>query len=112
MAVKRLWKSVFKYNISAIITISDIVAVGIYKASKELGIRIPKDISIIGNDDIPLARYLEPSLTTIRQPKFKLGYKSTEFLLDYIVNGTYNKNDVKTFIFETKLIIRNSTLKK
>ncbi|MCL6087721.1 MAG: LacI family transcriptional regulator [Actinobacteria bacterium] len=97
-----------KYNITAIITICDLAAVGVYKAAKELGVTIPDDISVIGNDDIPLARYLNPSLTTTRQPKFKLGYKSAEILLDCIKNENFNKENVKIYELDTKLMIRDS----
>jgi DNA-binding LacI/PurR family transcriptional regulator len=52
---------------------SDYLAVGAYRAAREMGVRIPQDVSVISFDDFPLARYLDPPLTTFRQPLEEMG---------------------------------------
>jgi LacI family transcriptional regulator len=94
---------------SAVITIFDYIAVGAYKAIKELGLNIPKDISIIGNNDTPLSRYIDPPLTTFRQPRFKLGFKSGKILIDSIQNPSRN---IKKIIISSKFVIRDSVIKR
>ena len=58
---------------SAVLLCSDYLAVGAYKATREMGFSIPEDISIISFDDFPLAQYLDPPLTTFRQPLQEMG---------------------------------------
>ncbi|GAI95635.1 unnamed protein product, partial [marine sediment metagenome] len=70
--LKKLLQS--KIIFTGILAISDLIAVGVYGGAKKYGLKIPDDISVIGNDDIPLAKYLSPPLTTIYQPKFLIGY--------------------------------------
>ncbi len=66
---------------TAVVTSSDLVAIGAMKAFLSAGMRIPEDISVVGFDDILLASYFHPSLTTIRQPKYEMGKMGVEFLL-------------------------------
>jgi LacI family transcriptional regulator len=89
---------------TAIIT-SDHVAQSIYKAVEDCGLKIPDDISIFGNDDIPLAKFMSPPLTTISQPKFELGKVATMNLFDKI-----NKNSTANSMIElkSKIIERES----
>jgi LacI family transcriptional regulator len=58
---------------SAVLLCSDYLAVGAYRAVKEMGLSIPADISIVSFDDFPLAQYMEPPLTTFRQPLQEMG---------------------------------------
>lgn len=60
---------------------SDVVAVGAIKAAHELGVRVPTDVSITGYDDIELAAYLDPPLTTLRNPMRELGETALDLLL-------------------------------
>ncbi len=57
------------------------MAIGVMHRLKELGLRIPEDVSVIGFDDIELAAYVKPALTTIRQPLQKIGKIAAETLL-------------------------------
>ncbi len=61
------------------------------KAIKDLGLEIPKDISVVGFDDIPLAEYTTPPLTTIKQDFYERGIVATNQLLKMINNSEYNK---------------------
>ena len=61
---------------TAIFCASDRMALGVYEALKEMGLRIPTDVSVVGFDDDPLSRYLEPPLTTIRVPHDEMGRRA------------------------------------
>lgn len=73
-------------EVTAIFCASDIMAFGVIKAAKELGRCIPKDLAIVGFDDIPTAKYVEGGLTTIAQDAYLMGVESTKVLLQ-IING-------------------------
>ncbi|MCH4170328.1 MAG: LacI family DNA-binding transcriptional regulator [Lactobacillus sp.] len=68
----------------AIITGSDEVATGIVSLAKSLNIKIPQDLSVLGVDDQPLAKFLSHPLTTIRQPITQMGQQVAEVLIDNI----------------------------
>ena len=75
---------------TAIFCASDRMALGVYEALKETGLRIPDDVSVVGFDDDPLARYLEPPLTTIRVPHDEMGRRAVADLAarsDYVHEG-------------------------
>lgn len=94
-------------EITAIFCASDMMACGAYRAIRELGKSIPKDISIIGFDDNPLAEYLSPSLTTIRQDFYNKGYKAAEVLYKMIQGESESSRVVQ----DHKLILRDSVAK-
>jgi len=99
-----------KTSFTGVITICDLSAVGVYKAANKFNLKIPNDLSVVGNDDIPLAKYLNPSLTTIHQPKYLLGYKSAKLLLSQIQNK--NHNDIKVIKLDVSLIKRCSVKRR
>ncbi|WP_434999381.1 substrate-binding domain-containing protein [Vibrio scophthalmi] len=66
---------------SAIFVCNDMMAMGVINAANEKGIAIPEELSIIGYDDIQIAKFMSPSLTTIHQPKYRLGQAAVETLL-------------------------------
>ncbi|KNI90021.1 hypothetical protein AEU26_20215 [Salmonella enterica subsp. enterica serovar Kentucky] len=65
----------------AVFTGNDAMAVGAYQALYQAGLRIPQDMAVIGYDDIELARYMTPPLTTIHQPKDELGELAIDVLI-------------------------------
>ena len=77
-----------KKDLTAVLT-ADIVAYGLYMAAEELGMKIPDDISIFGNDDLDFSKTLVPRLTTTFQPKRKAGKIAARLLLNKI-NGLYS----------------------
>ena len=84
---------------------NDVTAIGALRAADEMGIKVPEEISIIGIDDIDMAKYIRPSLTTIRVPKKELGRFAVKLLADRIETG--RKMPVKVELpFE--LIVRES----
>ncbi|NUK28854.1 LacI family DNA-binding transcriptional regulator [Parageobacillus sp. VR-IP] len=94
-------------HITAFFCASDLMALGVIKAAKRLGKRIPNDVAIIGYDDIILASYATPPLSTIAQNKFAMGYEAAKLLI-HMLEGKATSH-VK--ILETELKIRESTVK-
>jgi len=94
---------------TAVITISDLLAIGIYKAANELGFDIPGNYSIIGYDNIKVTSALHPPLTTIHQPRRRIGINSTRILLNNI-NSEYKKI-IERVAFDPHIVIRGSVRK-
>ncbi|HGJ5891201.1 MAG TPA: HTH-type transcriptional repressor PurR [Arsenophonus apicola] len=92
---------------SAIFCGGDIMAMGAICAANELGIRVPHDISIIGYDNVRNARFFTPALTTIHQPKERLGQMAFTMLLDRIIN---KRKDAQTIEIHPELIERRSVV--
>lgn len=69
---------------TALVCATDVIAVGAIRAAHELGVKVPEDVSIVGYDDIDLASYVDPPLTTLRNPMRELG----EVALDLLLRGS------------------------
>lgn len=93
---------------TAVFLATDSLAIGAYKAVYEKNMVIPRDISLIGFNDIPSAKYLSPPLTTVRLYMDFMGERAVEILVDRI-NSEYNI--FTRTIISTKLMIRESTKK-
>jgi len=91
-------------EITAVFFASDLMAIGGIRACQELNINVPQNMSIIGFDDIELASLINPSLTTVRQEKFRLGYVAAEHLLE-IIGGAAPRR----IYIPHKIIVREST---
>jgi LacI family transcriptional regulator len=89
----------------AVFAASDNMAIGAMRAVREAGLRIPQDIAFVGFDDLPLAKFPEPQLTTVRQPISRFGFKAVETLIDLIDNGI---KPARRIIMDTELVIRES----
>ena len=72
---------------TALLCASDEIALGAYGATRARGLRIPEDIAITGWDDIQLARFVSPALTTVRQPMRELGATAARLLFERIAGG-------------------------
>ena len=92
---------------TAIVCFNDHQALAVMTALKELNIRVPDDISIIGNDDIYYAKIYPIPLTTIRAPQHEIGRKAAEILIRNIEAPTLLPNE--HVILETEFIVREST---
>jgi DNA-binding LacI/PurR family transcriptional regulator len=91
---------------TAVFVASDVVSLGALRAIKHAGLRIPQDIAVVGFDDIPLADYYDPPLTTIRIPSYGLGWAAGERLVRIIQGETLDQEGV---LLESKLIVRESS---
>ncbi|MBN2091833.1 LacI family DNA-binding transcriptional regulator [candidate division KSB1 bacterium] len=92
---------------TAIVCFNDQQALAVLTALKELNIRVPDEISIIGNDDIYYARLYPVPLTTIRAPQAEIGRKAAEILIRNIESPSLLPNE--RIVLETEFIIREST---
>ncbi|KRN57869.1 laci family transcription regulator [Carnobacterium divergens DSM 20623] len=101
-------QQLLQQNITALFCGNDQMAIGAYRAINEAGKQIPKDISVIGYDGLEITDYLVPSLTTVAQPIFEIGYFAAKFLIDHINNP---KEKVPNKYFDTQLVLKNSTKK-
>jgi DNA-binding LacI/PurR family transcriptional regulator len=90
---------------TAVFVASDVVAIGAIQMIKQFGLQIPKDISIIGFDDIPIAQYLDPPLSTIHLPAYGLGWAAGDRLIRLILG---EKLEQVTVLLDTELITRSS----
>ena len=91
----------------AIFAASDVFAAVAVKVAKLLGMNVPKDLMVVGFDNIDMSTISDPAITTINQPKFQLGYTACSLLLDQIANPYAEPQHV---FLETELIVRGSTL--
>lgn len=90
---------------------NDLIAIGAMKELKEKGYLIPDDIGVMGYDDIYMASLVEPSLTTVRQPNYQMGYKAMELLEERLKKAPGSENtlsEMKTITLDTEIIVRNS----
>jgi len=92
---------------TAVFVASDVVALGAMQAIKRAGLRIPEDIAVVGFDDIPLAEYYDPPLTTLRLPAYGLGWAAGERLVR-LVNA--EGLDQENVLLESELITRQSSV--
>jgi LacI family transcriptional regulator len=92
---------------TAIFAANDSMAIGALSALRESGVRVPEDMAVAGFDDIPLARFMDPPLSSVHVPICELGSRAVEILL----HGVTHKNDHerRRERVSTKLVIRRST---
>ncbi len=83
----------------------DMVAIGLIKEAKKKGVKVPDELAVVGFDDIPAAEVVEPSLTTVRQPKLEMGDYAINMIVDKIEG---REAGVKHKELPTKFIIRES----
>ena len=91
-------------KIDAVFCASDLMAIGLMKYCKKNKIKIPKNLGVIGFDDIVLCTYTTPKLSTVQQDMFKTGYKAVQQLIDMVAQG---KKGEKTIV-KHKIIERES----
>jgi len=94
---------------TAIFAYADISAMGVYQAAKELGLNIPKDLSVIGFDDVASSQYCEPKLSSVAQPIYNKGYIGVQHLVDLIqrTQQSGNREGMHTLL-SCSLVIRDS----
>lgn len=90
----------------ALYCVSDVFGAAAIKAIQYNNLQVPKDIAVIGFDNIDLSKMVVPSLTTISQPKRQIGHQSCELLLDLIENPS---SPTQHILLNTELIVRDST---
>jgi len=91
---------------TAIFASNDMSAMGVYQTAKEIGLRIPEDLSVIGFDNLKESFYLKPALTTIDQFIKDMGTQAIEMIVK-LVNGETLEDPLRKI--QTKLVVRDST---
>jgi LacI family transcriptional regulator len=91
---------------TALFVTSDEASLAVIKALNDGGITVPDDISIIGFDGLEMSKYLTPSITTVVQPRYEMGFKAMELLLDLIEGKKVTNIELKA-----ELLIGQSTMK-
>ena len=91
---------------TAVFACNDLMAFGALTAAREAGIAVPQQLSIVGFDDIDLAAFSAPPLTTVAQPKKQIGTVAADLLLDRVSNA---RTDNRQMILDPELRVRAST---
>ncbi len=91
----------------AFFAISDIYAAAVIKAAKQCLLNVPKDISVVGFDNIDLTTIIDPSITTVNQPRYQIGCLSCDILLGHIKQPS---TSIQRIYLGTELLVRASTL--
>jgi LacI family transcriptional regulator len=91
---------------TALFAYNDISAIGCMRAFQEAGLRVPDDLSVVGLDDIAIASFSIPTLTTVRQPLVKMGRMAAETLLDRIERRSAFLQNIRV---EPELVVRRSS---
>jgi LacI family transcriptional regulator len=91
---------------TALVVINDLLAIGAIRAANDLGLQIPKDVSIASFDDLPISSYVVPRLTTVRRDNKVIGQTMTKMLLERLKNPHRPQQRLE---LPTQFIIREST---
>jgi LacI family transcriptional regulator len=91
---------------TAIFACNDLMAVGAISAAVELQRQVPGDLSVVGFDDLPLASFANPALTTIAQPKYDIGVVAATMLMERMQDP---ESTPHRKVLDTKLVVRQST---
>ena len=91
---------------TAIFTGNDLQALGVYQAAREMRLHIPEDLSVVGFDDLPVARWVGPPLTTVRQPLIEMAEAAAELVLALARGEVPPQTRIE---LTTELVVREST---
>jgi DNA-binding LacI/PurR family transcriptional regulator len=93
-------------GVTGIVCASDPLALGVIRAARRAGLRVPDDISVVGYDDSAFMSCTEPPLTTVRQPIEPMGRAAIDLLVSQIHGGVVPQDEL---LFEPELVVRGST---
>ena len=103
-ALRRTWEDGLRPT--GVLVMSDVMAIGVLRAARELGLRVPADLSVVGFDDIDISQHTHPPLTTVHQPIRLKGETAGRLVLAMIEGRDPRPASVR---LDTRLIIREST---
>jgi LacI family transcriptional regulator len=87
---------------------SDMAAIGVMAAARQAGVRIPEDLSVVGFDDLPVAAWAQPGLTTVRQPIAEKGRQAARLLVASLAGKAVHSPKP----LRIELIVRGSTARR
>jgi LacI family transcriptional regulator len=90
---------------------NDMAAVGAMLACKAAGLRVPEDVGIVGFSNWQFCSMIDPSLTSVSQPGFRIGAKATEILLDLIEKKVSPEDFKESVVLKTELLVRKSSVR-
>lgn len=91
---------------TAIFAVNNLTTIGVLRALRELGCEVHRDVSLVGFDDIPTAELLDPPLTVVRQPTYRIGARAAELLIRRIEDP---RAAVQEVLLAASLVVRGST---
>lgn len=91
---------------TAVFCYNDMTAIGVLREARAIGLVIPRDLAVMGFDDIPFAAYVTPALTTVAQPMVELGQRAMTMALKLMTDVAENVGDL---VLRGTLIVREST---
>jgi DNA-binding LacI/PurR family transcriptional regulator len=94
---------------TAILAMSDILAIGALEAAAEEGVAVPEELSVVGFDDSPVALHATPPLTTVAQPHEEKGRLAAQWLMEEVERGQRPADGRRRAILPTELVVREST---
>ena len=92
---------------TAVLAMSDAIAIGVLQSSRHLRLRVPRDLSIVGFDDLPVGRFSDPPLTTVHQPVRRKGEEAARLLLEEL--EAKPGSPAQHRVLKTRLVVRRST---
>jgi LacI family transcriptional regulator len=95
--------------IDAVFAVNELFAVIIIKTAHKLGLKVPKDLSVIAFSDGIISKYSTPTITTVSQNGFKMGQKAAKMLIKRLETNEEDEEHYRTEVIETHLVIREST---
>jgi LacI family transcriptional regulator len=106
--------SLLPRSFTAIVASNDLIALGALQRLKELGVSVPREVSLLGHNDMPLLDQVSPPMSSIRIQHYEMGFKAAYLLLDGLrggVDGTHGKQGtaIKRVLLTPELVIREST---
>lgn len=91
---------------TAIFAANDLVALGVLGAMRELGLRCPEDVSLVGFDDLELASFTNPALTSVAQPAYQMGARAAALLFERLKGQASPPQQI---VMKAALKVRDST---
>jgi DNA-binding LacI/PurR family transcriptional regulator len=94
---------------TAIFCYNDMTAIGLLRAVRQASVSVPQDLAVVGFDDIPFASYVQPSLSSVAQPKPEMGRQATEMILALMSSEDPAGADVSNITVQGRLVVRESS---
>lgn len=92
----------------AIFVTSDMMAIGAMEKIKQIGLRIPQDIAIVGFDNLKISGFIEPKLTTVAKPMYRMGLVAARLLFDKMEDDSEGESEPQEILIQSKLKVRKS----